>query len=125
MTMIPPQVIITFLSTIFLFLWGLTIKTCWKGWNEKKGKPSVKNFKATKTKSKEQMRIKFPSQFEGISAEEKVELALGKVKGTTKEMRERFWSQQEGDIPVIIDSKLYINKFIDDKSLIYLVSWYT
>jgi len=74
------------------------------------------------------MRIKFPSQFEGISAEEKVELALGKVKGTTKEMRERFWSQQEGDIPVIIDLKLYINKFIDDKSLIYLiylVSWYT
>jgi len=86
--MIPPQVIITFLSTIFLFLWGLNIKTCWKGRNEKK-KPS-EEFQSYKerTKSKEQMRIKFSSQFEGISAEEKVELALGKIEGTTKEMRE-------------------------------------
>ena len=60
-----------------------------------KGETICEEFQSCKerTKSKEQMRIKFPSQFEGISAEEKVEIALGKVKGTTKEMRERFWSQ--------------------------------
>jgi len=48
---------------------------------------------------------------------------LGKVKGTSKETREKFWEKQKKySCPscVIIDSNLCINKFVYEESLIYL-----
>jgi len=72
------------------------------------------------TKTEEQTRSP-----EGIPTGKKIRPTLEKVKGTSQITRERFYEQPEKDthlFTVIKDLKLCINKFADNKGLIYLVA---
>jgi len=56
--MIPIQVIITFLSTIFMLLWRQTIRSCWKALNEDQREAIVENAQGIFKVMKKELKSK-------------------------------------------------------------------
>ena len=116
--MIPTQIIITFLLTTLLFFWEHTIRVYQKSQDKRQKRPATKRLKL---KNKQEVRTIIG--LKEVFIERKPKPTPKKINIIFQVIRERSYELLEKNThlsAMIKDLKLYINKFIHNKDLIYL-----